>query len=60
MENKAIIAKCRKCGNTVAAYLDVENPDEYLMMDIIQCIKDGNQMEYVNTPVTLKSCQCEE
>ena len=55
-EDKAIIAKCNDCGNIIAAYLDLDIPE--VKEDIIQCIRDGYDMEYVDSPVTIIPCKC--
>ena len=55
-KDKAIIAKCKQCGNIVAAALDLGYPE--LGQDILQWVKDGLEVEYVDSPVMICSCTC--
>ena len=57
-EDKAIIGKCKKCGNVVAAVLDLEY--QGVAQDVLQWVKDGLEVEYVDSPVLIRSCTCDK
>ena len=55
---KAVIGKCKGCGNIVTAALDLEYPE--IGQDILQWLRDDLSIDYMDSPITVHGCTCKE